>query len=214
MATCTLLEDIEMSSPFSTTRSVTPVRQRLGPSPAYTKIKNDLADYAERKITTGCFDITLSNCYECDNGDYYFLYAEFKDLFKVVITFSEGYPYLPPTITYVSGEYTSDLFDMEQNLKIRFLSNKEWSTVHSVSSIIYSIELMLLKQQSSEARTLVEQAVMGKKSEEMFAMRQGRKKKYREFLKENGMNIPFYIGDSAMNFNDSILKKIKTPGLA
>ena len=54
---------------------------------------------------------------------------------------------------------------------------------------------------------------MGKKSEGMFAVRQGRKKKYREFLKENGMSIPFF-GDSAMNFNDSILKKIKTPGLA
>ena len=112
-------------------------------SQAEARIKNDLIELQNKRLTTGKFDIKISPYSLKDNGKDFIMYVEFKELFKIQIIFLEEYPFVPPLISYVSGKYFDNLFDMENNLKLNCLSIDKWSPVLDLNSILFSIELKM-----------------------------------------------------------------------
>ena len=112
-------------------------------SQAEARIKNDLVEFQNKRLTTGKFEIKLSPYFLKDNGKDYIMFVEFKELFKIQIIFLEEYPFVPPLISYVSGKYLDNLFDMENNLKLNCLSFDKWSPVLDLNSILFSIELKI-----------------------------------------------------------------------
>lgn len=214
-------EDIEMTSECSSeVKSFSQSKQKKTTqvSQAFIKIKKDLADYESKKMTSGHFSISLSNCYEYDDDSYH-IYADFEKLFKLNITFYSDYPYSIPSITYISGYFTSELFDMEQNLKLQFVSKKGWNPVLTVNSIIYSIELMLLNHESPEVISLIQRSQLKKQNDKKkncsdIFFKPSHKKKYYEFEKENEKYLSNYCGEFGDNFNNNLLKRMKIPNLA
>ena len=112
-------------------------------SKAESRIKNDLVVFQNKRLTTNRFKINISPYSQCANGKDFIMYIEFENLFKLQIIFLEDYPFVPPIITYVKGQYLEYLFDMENNLKLSCLKQEKWSPVLDLNSIIYSIELKI-----------------------------------------------------------------------
>ena len=112
-------------------------------SKAESRIKNDLVVFQNKRLTTNRYKINISPYSQCDNGKDFIMYIEFENLFKLQIIFLEDYPFVPPIITYIKGQYLEYLFDKENNLKISCLKKEKWSPVLDLNSIIYSIELKL-----------------------------------------------------------------------
>ena len=55
----------------------------------------------------------------------------------------EEYPFVPPLITYESGKFFDNLFDMENNLRLNCLNIEKWSPVLDLNTILFSIELKM-----------------------------------------------------------------------
>ena len=142
-------DDIEMSNEkiINRTKKIFPIFHTINKpfiiSQAEARIKNDLVEYQNKRLTTGKFDIKISPYSLYENGKDFIMYVEFKDYFKIQIIFLEEYPFVPPLISYVSGKYLDNIFDMENNLKLNCLNIEKWSPVLDLNSILFSIELKL-----------------------------------------------------------------------
>ena len=112
---------------------------------AEARLRNDLNEFGKKRMTTGDFQVKISNYIPEETTGDFSLVAEFVGLFKLMFIFHKDYPYSPPSITYLSGEFT-DIFDMEQNIKLPCLSLDKWSPVLSLNSLLFSIELLLIDQ--------------------------------------------------------------------
>ena len=136
---------------------------------AEARIKNDFINFDNKRLTTGNFKVRLYNYQQTETGEDYSMKVEFINLFTIQIIFYKNYPFSPPTIKYLSGNYF-DIFDIEQNIKLPLLSKDKWSPVMDLNSILFSIELLLIEENQSLFNT----------SENI-----GRKKKYHEFQEIN-----------------------------
>ena len=119
---------------------------------AEARIKNDLINFDSKRLTTGNFKVKLYNYQRMESGEDYAMKVEFVNLFSLLIIFYKDYPFSPPSITYLSGNYL-DIFDIEQNLKLPMLSKEKWSPVMDLNSILFSIELLLVEENQSLFKT-------------------------------------------------------------
>ena len=156
---------------------------------AEARIKNDLINFDNKRLTTGNFKVRLYNYQQTETGEDYSMKVEFINLFTIEIIFYKDYPFSPPSIKYLSGNYF-DIFDIEQNIKLPLLSKDKWSPVMDLNSILFSIELLLIEENQSLFNT----------SENVR-----RKKKYHEFLEKNKK----YIDTNIITGIEDKLKKIK-----
>jgi ubiquitin-protein ligase len=112
-------------------------------SKAEARIKNDLNAIKNKRLIKNRFKINISPYSQCENQKDFIMFIEFENLFKIQIIFLEDYPFVPPNVTYVSGQYLEHLFDKENKLKISCLKKEKWSPVLELNSIINSIELKI-----------------------------------------------------------------------
>ena len=156
---------------------------------AEARIKNDLINFDNKRLTTGNFKVRLYNYQQTETGEDYSMKVEFINLFIIQIIFYKDYPFSPPSIKYLSGNYF-DIFNIEQNIKLPLLSKDKWSPVMDLNSILFSIELLLIEENQSLFNT----------SENVR-----RKKKYHEFQEKNQK----YIDTNIITGIEEKLKKIK-----
>lgn len=156
---------------------------------AEARIKNDLINFDSKRLTTGNFKVKLYNYQRMESGEDYAMKVEFVNLFSLLIIFYKDYPFSPPSITYLSGNYL-DIFDIEQNLKLPMLSKEKWSPVMDLNSILFSIELLLVEENQSLFKT----------NDNI-----GRKKKYNEYQELNKK----YIDNNIITGIEEKLKRIK-----
>ena len=140
---------------------------------AEARIKNDLINFDSKRLTTGNFKVKLYNYQRMESGEDYAMKVEFVNLFSLLIIFYKDYPFSPPSITYLSGNYL-DIFDIEQNLKLPMLSKEKWSPVMDLNSILFSIELLLVEENQSLFKT---NDNIGRK----------KKSRYNKSIKKNGL---------------------------
>ena len=100
-------------------------------SKAEARIKNDLNAIKNKRLIKNRFKINISPYSQCENQKDFIMFIEFENLFKIQIIFLEDYPFVPPNVTYVSGQYLEHLFD---NLG-KFDNKKNLSHSYSMKNI-------------------------------------------------------------------------------
>ncbi len=134
---------------------------------AEARIIRDLIDYKTKKVNK--FETNILNL-QCVNEEDYLMLVEFINLFKIQIKFLKNYPFEPPIITFVSGKYYNNLFDMENNIKLDFLIEGKWFPIYDLNYILDSIERKL-----SENVKYIPVKII-------------RKRNYLEYIKMNNLN--------------------------
>ena len=82
-------EDIDMDNEknIKINNKIFPVFNKINKpyvfSQAEVRIKNDLVEFQNKRLTTGKFDIKISPYSLKDNGKDFIMYVEFKELFKI-----------------------------------------------------------------------------------------------------------------------------------
>lgn len=134
---------------------------------AEARIIRDLIDYKTKKVNK--FETNILNL-QCVNEEDYLMLVEFINLFKIQIKFLKNYPFEPPIITFVSGKYYNNLFDMENNIKLDFLIEGKWFPIYDLNYILDSIETKI-----SENVKYIPVKII-------------RKRNYFEYIKMNNLN--------------------------
>ena len=137
-------EDIIMTNDNNSFIKKKKIERRNIMTQAEARIKNDLTELNNKRLTTGKYEIQIFPYFkEEESENNFIMYVEFKRYFKIKIKFLEEYPFVPPLITYESGKYYDNLFDMENNLRLNCLNIEKWSPVLDLNSILFSIELKM-----------------------------------------------------------------------
>ena len=106
-------EDIIMTNDNNSFIKKKKIERRNIMTQAEARIKNDLTELNNKRLTTGKYEIQIFPYFkEEKNENNFIMYVEFKRYFKIKIKFLEEYPFVPPLITYESGKYYDNLFDM------------------------------------------------------------------------------------------------------
>lgn len=161
---------------------------------AEARLKNDLIEFENKRMTTKHFKVILSNIIIGQDQQSFLILCEFEGLFKIVIKIKEDYPFSFPDIIYHSGSYTY-IFDHNGVIKLEFLSKEKWSPVLSLNSILFSIELLLLGQNNLDVSTFIKENTSSpcklstylSKNEDPITEKyknRKRKKKYSEYFEE------------------------------
>ena len=137
-------EDIIMTNDNNSFIKKKKIERRNIMTQAEARIKNDLTELNNKRLTTGKYEIKIFPYFkEEENENNFIMYVEFQNYFKIKIKFLEEYPFVPPLITYESGKYYDNLFDMENNLRLNCLNIEKWSPVLDLNTILFSIELKM-----------------------------------------------------------------------
>ena len=104
------------------------------------RIKNDLIEFENKRITLKRYKIYLDKYYFEDN--IISLKVLIDKYFLIKFIFSEDYPFDPPELIYLEGK-KFNFFDDNNKLKLDCLTKEKWSAVLSINSILFQLELLL-----------------------------------------------------------------------
>ena len=121
--------------------------------------------------------IYINDYKRINNSDNFQMIIEFANFFSVKFVFSPEYPFMPPTISYHSGIKFPFLFNSDGNIILENAKKSNWTPILWLSSLVNSIELLILKGLNSEIYNTNKIMFIPKK------MKYG-KRKWDEYLKE------------------------------
>lgn len=73
------------------------------------------------------------------------LIIDFKNYFSVKCVFLPEYPFVPPIMTFYSGNKSPYIFDSEGNILLENAKKSNWTPIFWLSTLINSIELLIVK---------------------------------------------------------------------
>lgn len=121
--------------------------------------------------------IYINDYKRINNSDNFQMIIEFANFFSVKFVFSPEYPFMPPTISYHSGIKFPFVFNSDGNIILENAKKSNWTPILWLSSLVNSIELLILKGLNSEIYNTNKIMFIPKK------MKYG-KRKWDEYLKE------------------------------
>ena len=121
--------------------------------------------------------IYINDYKRINNSDNFQMIIEFANFFSVKFVFSPEYPFMPPTISYHSGIKFPFVFNSDGNIILENAKKSNWTPILWLSSLVNSIELLILKGLNSEIYNSNKIMFIPKK------MKYG-KRKWDEYLKE------------------------------
>ena len=106
------------------------------------RLLNDLAEFKTSKITGKICKINVNDYKKRE--DYSFeLIVDFISYFSVKFIFKSDYPCSPPSIVYHLGLKPKNIFDDNGNVLIESIKPSNWTPSIWLSTLIYSIELLI-----------------------------------------------------------------------
>ena len=153
--------------------------------PSQIKLQRDISSFMNSSLSnTPSFKVTLSPCYLSQPQLKLYFYAEINSLFKLIISYSTDYPFSPPSVSYFSGFYSNDYFDMEDNLRIEFVNVE---SIFNVKAVIFAIEMMLSSKDRERMDRIEKEEIQffGKDFGESW----NHKKKFYQFEEEKRKHI-------------------------
>jgi ubiquitin-protein ligase len=106
------------------------------------RLLNDLAEYNTSKIAGKIYKINI-NEYKKNEDNSFELIVDYVSFFSVKFIFQKDYPCIPPSIVYYSGLKPKNIFDDDGNVLIESIKLSNWSPSIWLSTLIYSIELLI-----------------------------------------------------------------------
>ena len=106
------------------------------------RLLNDLAEFKRSKIIGKICKIKLYEYKKNENGCYE-LIVEFISFFSVKFIFDSDYPCTPPLIIYYQGLKLENIFDEYGIVKIESIKKMNWTPSIWLSTLVYSIELLI-----------------------------------------------------------------------
>ena len=107
------------------------------------RIQNDLAELKRSKIFGKICKINFEENYNKNNNNQIEYFIEFVNFFTVKFLFNSDYPFSPPNIIYICGLRPKNIFDESGNMLIEIIKKKNWSPSIWLSTLVYSIELLI-----------------------------------------------------------------------
>lgn len=121
--------------------------------------------------------IYINDYKRINNSDNFQMIIEFVNFFSVKFIFPPEYPFMPPTISYHSGIKFPFVFDSDGNIILENAKKSNWTPIIWLSTLVNSIELLILKGLNSDIYNSNKFMFIQKK------MKYG-KRKWDEYLKE------------------------------
>jgi ubiquitin-protein ligase len=121
--------------------------------------------------------IYINDYKRINNSNNYQMIIEFKNFFSVKFIFPPEYPFIPPTISYHSGIKFPFVFDSDGIINLENANKSNWTPILWLSTLVNSIELLILKGLNSDIYNSNKIMFIPKK------MKYG-KRKWDEYLKE------------------------------
>lgn len=121
--------------------------------------------------------IYINDYKKINNSDNFLMIIEFANFFSVKFVFSPEYPFMPPTLSYHSGIKFPFVFNSDGNIILENAKKSNWTPILWLSTLVNSIELLILKGLNSEIYNTNKIMFIPKK------MKYG-KRKWDEYLKE------------------------------
>ena len=114
------------------------------------RLQNDLSEFKRSKIIGKICQIRL-NDYKKVGNDSFELIVDFISYFSVKFIFHSDYPCSPPIIIYEKGLKLKNIFDENGNVLIESIKRSNWTPIIWLSTLVYSIELLISSGINSES---------------------------------------------------------------
>ena len=109
------------------------------------RLIKDIKELKNNKNIGKHCEIIVSDYKKIKDTNNFQLIIEFKNYFSVKFVFLPDYPFLPPIMTYYSGNKTPYVFDSEGNIILENAKESKWTPILWLSTLVRSIELLIAK---------------------------------------------------------------------
>lgn len=173
------------------------------------RLIKDLEEFKKNNKVGKCYSILLHDYFMIQNSNNFEMIVDFLGFFSLKFIFTSDYPFSPPLIFYCGGNKSSIIFDENGNIKLHCIDKMNWSPTLWLSSVIYSIELLIINKLQN--KNVVESNFFEEKDNKYH------KRRWKDYIKEaksyynnnSDNSYYFYNNDRYINFLEKTIKQLK-----
>ena len=141
------IEKLDSSTPrFHYKRTVNPKKSKSNISNSQRRLINDLEELKNNKNIRKTCEVVIGDYKRIIDTDNFEMVIEFKNYFSTKFIFFPDYPFSPPSITFLSGNKSPNIFDSDGNILLEIIKKSKWTPTLWLSTLINSIELLISKE--------------------------------------------------------------------